>query len=59
MLFFNSLLRLLRRPRRRYEDNIKMDVQEVRMGGMDWIDSAQDKDRSRAFVSAVMNIRVP
>jgi len=55
-----SLLRLLTRPRRRYEDNIKMDVQEVGMGGgIDWIDPAQDKDRSRAFVSAVMNIRVP
>jgi hypothetical protein len=36
-----------------------MDVQEVGMRGMDWIDPAQDKDRSRAFVSAVMNIRVP
>ena len=42
------------RPRRRWEDNIKMDFQEVRWGGMDWIDLAQDRDRWR-----VMNLRVP
>ena len=47
------------RPRRRWEDNIKMDLQEVGCGGMDWIDVAQDRDRWRALVNAVMNPRFP
>ena len=47
------------RPRRRWEDNIKMDLQAVGCGGMDWIDLAQDRDRWRALVNAVMNLRVP
>jgi hypothetical protein len=47
------------RPRRRWEDNIKMDLREVGWGGMDWIDFAQDRDRWRAVVKAVMNLRVP
>jgi hypothetical protein len=47
------------RSRRRWENNIKMDLQEVECGGMDWITLAQDKDRWRALVKAVMNIRVP
>jgi len=51
--------RPLGRPRRRWEDNIKMDLQEVGCGGMDWIELAQDRDRWWAFVSVVMNIRVP
>ena len=51
--------RLLGRPRSRWEDNIKMDLQEVRCGGMDWTELAQDSDRWRALVSAVMNLRVP
>ena len=51
--------RLLGRPRRRWEDNIKMDLQEVGCGGMDWIELAQDRDRWRALVSTVMNLRVP
>ena len=49
----------LRRPKRRWEDNIKMDLQEVGCEGMDWIDLAQDRDRWWAVVSAVMNLRVP
>ena len=49
----------LGRPRRRWEDNIKMDLQGVRGGGMDWIELAQDRDRWRALVNAVMNVRVP
>ena len=51
--------RPLGRPRRRWEDNIKMDLQEVECGGTDWIDVAQDRDRWRALVNAVMNLRVP
>jgi len=49
----------LGRPRRRWEDNIKMDLQEVGCGGMDWIELAQDRDRWRALVNAVMNLLVP
>ena len=51
--------RPLGRPRRRWEDNIKMDLQEVGCVGMDWIELAQDMDRWRAVVSTVMNLRVP
>jgi len=51
--------RQLGRSRRRWEDNIKMDLQEVGCGGMDWVDLAQDRDRCRALVNAVMNLRVP
>jgi hypothetical protein len=51
--------RPLGRPRRKWEDNIKMDLEEVGCGVMDWIELAQDRDRWRAIVNAVMNLRVP
>jgi hypothetical protein len=51
--------RPLGRPRCRWEDNIKMDVQGVGCGGKDWMKLAQDRDRWRALVNAVMNLRVP
>jgi hypothetical protein len=48
----------LERPRRRWEDNIKMDLNEMGWGGMDWIDRARDRDRWSALVNTVMNLRV-
>ena len=51
--------RQLGRPRRRREDNIKICFQGVRLGGMDWIDLAQDRGNWRALVIAVMNFQVP
>ena len=51
--------RPLGRPRRRWEDNIKMDRQKVGGVGIDWNELAQDRDRWRALVNAVMNLRVP
>jgi len=51
--------RPLGRPRRRWEDNIKIDLQEVGCGGMDWIGLAQEGDRWWALVNAVMNLQVP
>jgi hypothetical protein len=51
--------RPLGRPRHRWEDNIKMDLQEVGCGGIDWIKLAQDRDRWRALVNTAMSIRVP
>jgi hypothetical protein len=47
------------RPRRRWEDNIKMDLQEIGCGGMEWIELAQDRDSWWALVYAIMNFRVP
>ena len=51
--------RPLGRPRRRWVDNIRMDLQEVGCGYVDWTGLAQDRDRWRTLVSAVMNLRVP
>jgi hypothetical protein len=51
--------RPLGRPRRRWEDNIKMDLKEIGFGDVDWIHLAQDMDRWRALVNTVMNLRVP
>jgi hypothetical protein len=50
--------RPLGRPRHKWEDNIRMDIQEVGCGGMDWIGLAQDRDRWRPILNAVMNLRV-
>jgi hypothetical protein len=51
--------RALGRPRRRWENNIRMDLREIGWGGMDWIDLAQDRDQWRAFVNTVMNLWIP
>ena len=51
--------RPLGRPRRRWENSIKMDLQEVGCWGRDWIEVAQDRDRWQALLNAVMNLRVP
>jgi hypothetical protein len=62
---YNSLVgrpeerRPLGRPRRRWEDNIKIDLQEIRFGDVDWIHLAEDRDRWRALVNTVINLRVP
>jgi hypothetical protein len=49
----------LGRPRRRWEDGIRMDLREIGLGGVDWIRLSQDRGRWRAVVSVVMNLRVP
>ena len=51
--------RPLGKPRNRWEDNIKMDLQEVRCGGMDWIELAQYRDSWRAVVNVMMNFQIP
>jgi hypothetical protein len=51
--------RPLGRPRRRWEDNIKGNLEEVGCGSMDWIELDQDRDRWRTLVNAVMNLRIP
>ena len=51
--------RPLGRHRHRWEDNIKMDLQEVRCASMGWIELAQDRDRWRALMNVIMNLRVP
>jgi hypothetical protein len=50
--------RPLGKPRCRWEDNIRMDLREIRWGGMDWINLPQDRDQWRVLVNTVMNIRV-
>jgi hypothetical protein len=47
------------RPRRRWVDNIKMDLEEIVFGNSDWIDMAQDRNQLRALLNVVMNLRVP
>jgi hypothetical protein len=51
--------RPLGRPKRRWEDNIRMDLRKIGWGGMDWIDLAQVRDQWKALVNTVMNLRVP
>jgi hypothetical protein len=51
--------RPLGRPRRRWVDNIKMDLTEIEWNGVDWIELAQDRDQWRALVNTVMKLRVP
>jgi hypothetical protein len=51
--------RPLGRPRRTWEDNIRIDLRDIGWGGMDWIDLAQDRDQWRALVNTVKNLRVP
>jgi hypothetical protein len=51
--------RPLGRPRRRWEDSVRMDLREIGWGGMDWIDLAQDSDQWRALVNTIINLRVP
>jgi hypothetical protein len=51
--------RPLGKPRRRWEDNIRMDLREIEFGDVDWIHLAQDRDRWRALVNTKMNLRVP
>jgi hypothetical protein len=51
--------RQLGKPRRKWVDNIKMDLRRIGWGGMNWIDLAQDRDQWRALVKTVMNLRVP
>ena len=59
LLYVYSYVQPLGRPRRRWEDNIKMDLQEVGGSFGDWMELAQDRDRWRALVSMVMTLRIP
>jgi hypothetical protein len=51
--------RLQGRPRRMWVNNIKMDLREIKWGGMDWVDLAEDSDQWRVLVNTVMNLRIP
>jgi hypothetical protein len=55
---FNTTSHIQGRPRRRWVDNIRVDLREIGSDGMDWIDLAQDRDQWRALVNTVMNLRV-
>jgi hypothetical protein len=55
---FRIILPVFGRPKRRWEDNIKMELQEVGCEGMDWIEETQDRDRWQALVNAVLNFLV-
>jgi hypothetical protein len=57
-VIYNEKKRQIGVPRRRWEDNIKMDIQEVGYGGVVWIEIAQDRGSWRALVTSVMNLRV-
>jgi hypothetical protein len=59
LLIIPSIKRPLGRPRRRWVDNIEMDLGEIGRDGRDWIQLAQDRERWRALVNTVMNLRVP
>jgi hypothetical protein len=59
VFWWGDLKKKLGRPRHRWEDNIKIDLQEVEWGGMNWSDLAQDKDRWHVLVNAVINLGVP
>ena len=51
--------RPLRRPRRRWEDNVRMDLKEIGINTRNWVDSAQDRDSWKALVNALLHLRVP
>jgi hypothetical protein len=62
MYFINMRMEIIQRigrPRRRWEDNIKMDLREMGWGRMDWVNVAQDRDQWRALVNTVTNLRLP
>ena len=59
MEFVDTVAGFLGRPRRRWEDNIRMDLEEIGINARNWVDSAQDRNYGRALVNAALNLRVP